>query len=61
MLIHWEVVQFKLALGIDGQPAKKQYFLDHIVKRICVNLDILNKMPVNYKTIVYITECVGNF
>lgn len=24
MLIHWEVVQFKLALSIDGQPAETQ-------------------------------------
>lgn len=25
VLIHWEVVQFQLALGVNGQPAETQY------------------------------------
>jgi len=55
VLIHWEVVQFKLAFCINGQPAETQYLHPLSYYRQIVNiLYILNKNKnIILQTIIY--------
>lgn len=56
VLIHWEVVQFKLAFCINGQPAKTQYLHPLSYYRMVNILYILNTNTHNNKH--YITNYV---